>query len=225
MGKITVHHLQVSQSERIPWLLEELGVPYELKNYKRAPLLAPDDYKTLHHSGAAPVIHDTDGDLTLAESGAIVEYLAHKYGGGRFFVKPSDAGYADFLYWWHWANGTFQPGVARPMYIRAAAPDSQMAGMAQQKLGRAVKALDEQLAKNEFIAGKDLTVADIMVVFSLTTMRYFSPYSLEEYPSILKYLEKIGKREAYRTAMSKSDPDMELVLGANPPTKPLIQTA
>ncbi|KAJ3494790.1 hypothetical protein NLG97_g3843 [Lecanicillium saksenae] len=222
MGKITVHHLQVSQSERITWLLEELGIPYEFKNYKRAPLLAPDEYKSLHHSGAAPVIHDTDGDLTLAESGAIVEYLAHKYGGGRFFVKPSEPGYADFLYWWHWANGTFQPTVARPMYVRAANPDSQMVGMSMQRLDRSVKSLEEQLSKNDFVAGKDFTAADIMVVFSLTTMRYFSPYSLGECPNILKYLEKIGKREAYRTAMSKSDPDMELALGANPPSKRLI---
>lgn len=217
MGKLTVHHLQVSQSERIPWLLEELGVPYELKNYKRAPLLAPAEYKALHHSGAAPVIHDTDGDLTLAESGACVEYIAHKYGGGRFFVAPSDPGYADFLYWWHWSNGTFQPAVSRPMYLRAAGQDNQMLAVSREKLGRAIQALDKRLASTEYLAGKDFTVADIMVVFTLTTMRNFSPYSLEPYPNILKYLQKISKREAYRTAMSKSDPDMELALGPDPP--------
>ncbi|KAJ4150420.1 hypothetical protein LMH87_011172 [Akanthomyces muscarius] len=217
MGKITVHHLQVSQSERIPWLLEELGLPYELKTYKRAPLLAPPEYKALHHSGAAPVI--TDGALTLAESGACVEYLARKHGGGRFFVAPSDDAYADFLYWWHWSNGTLQPSVSRAMYVRGAG--EQMQKVSREKLSRALKALDEQLRGNDFIVGGELTAADIMTVFSLTTMRHFSPYSLAEYPNILKYLERIGKREAYRTAMSKSDPGMKLALGADSP-KPLL---
>lgn len=222
MGKITVHHLQVSQSERIPWLLEELGIAYELKNYQRARRLAPDAYRALHPSGAAPVIHDTDGDLTLAESGAIVEYLAHKYAGGRFFVKPGEPGYAEFLYWWHWSNGTLQPAVARPMYMRAGGEGNRMMPMALKKLDLALKALEEQLGKGDYIVGKELTAADIMVVFSLTTMRTFSPYSLAEYPNILKYLERIGKREAYRTAMAKSDPDMELLLGPEPPSKSRI---
>ncbi len=221
MGKITVHHLQVSQSERIPWLLEELGVPYELKTYKRAPLLAPAEYKALHHSGAAPVIHDADGDLTLAESGACVEYLAHRHGRGRLFTQPSEPGYADFLYWWHWSNGTFQPSVSRAMYLRGADVKSPMRAVSQEKLGRALAALDAQLGKHDFIAGRDLTAADIMTVFSLTTMRHFSPYSLAEYTNILKYLERIGKREAYRKAMAKSDPDMKLALGADSP-KPLL---
>ncbi|KAM3548300.1 hypothetical protein ARSEF4850_009490 [Beauveria asiatica] len=221
MAKITVHHLQVSQSERIPWLLEELGVPYDLKLYQRAPLLAPAAYKALHHSGAAPVIHDASNDLTLAESGACVEYLAHRHGAGRLFAAPATPGYADFLYWWHWSNGTFQPAVSRAMYVRrrgaAAADDSKMLAVSNEKLGRALKALDEQLGRNDYIAGSELTAADIMTVFSLTTMRYFSPYSLAEYPNILKYLERIGKRKAYRTAMAKSDPDMKPALGAESP--------
>ena len=78
---LTVHHLGKSQSERIVWLCEELGIPYELKLYARAPLLAPADYKALHPVGTAPVI--TDGDLILAESGAIMQYILARYGGGR----------------------------------------------------------------------------------------------------------------------------------------------
>ncbi|ATY58934.1 glutathione S-transferase, putative [Cordyceps militaris CM01] len=216
---ITVHHLQVSQSERIPWLLEELGVPYTLKTYQRAPLLAPAAYKALHPSGAAPVIDD-DG-LVLAESGACVEYLARRHGAGRLFVDPADPDYPAFLYWWHWSNGTLQPAVARAMYVRGAAEDSPMRAVSREKLGRALQGLDQQLAKHAFIAGSALTAADIMTVFSLTTMRCFSPYSLAEYPNILQYLGRIGKREAYRTAMAKSDPDMEPALGADSP-KPLL---
>lgn len=100
----TVHHLQVSQSERVIWLCEELGLDYELKNYQRDPMLAPDSYTALHPIGAAPVI--TDNGETIAESGACLEYIAQVYGGGKLFPKPGDKNYADFLYWWHSANGT-----------------------------------------------------------------------------------------------------------------------
>jgi glutathione S-transferase len=229
MANLTVHHLQISQSERIPWLLEELGLSYTLKNYKRAPLLAPDDYKKLHHSGAAPVIQD--GDLTLAESGACVEYICHKYANGKLFVPPSDARYADFLYWWHWTNGTFQPAISRGMAVRLLAksvPDGEKSGgasgaisLAENKVKAALAGLEARLAENEFLAGSEISVADIMVVFSLTTMRHFNPYSLAGFDNILAYLQRISKREAYQRAMNKSDPDMQLVLGADPPT-PLI---
>lgn len=226
MANLTVHHLQVSQSERVPWLLEELGLPYTLKNYKRAPLLAPDDYKKLHPTGAAPVIQD--GHLTLAESGACVEYICQKHAGGKFIVAPLDPGYADFIYWWHWTNGTFQPSISRNLAVRMLSkslPDggegNQGVSLAENKIKVALKTLDDRLAKNEWLAGKEMTAADIMVVFSLTTMRYFCPYSLAGFDNILAYLQRISKREAYQRAMKKSDPDMTLVLGADPPT-PLV---
>ncbi|KAK8016819.1 glutathione S-transferase [Apiospora rasikravindrae] len=113
---LTVHHLQVSQSERIPWLCEELGIAYELKNYQRAPALAPPEFKALHWTGSAPVITDDDGQggvLTLAESGACVQYICEKHGGGRLFPSASHPRYADFLYWFHWTNGTFTPTIGR----------------------------------------------------------------------------------------------------------------
>src|SRR5580692_6733398 len=106
---LTVHHLGKSQSERIVWLCEELGIPYELKIYDRDPVtrLAPPQYKALHPMGAAPVI--TDGDLVLAESGAIIEYVIAKYGNGRLSVAPNRSNFADYLYWFHFANGTLMP--------------------------------------------------------------------------------------------------------------------
>lgn len=94
---ITVHHLGISQSERVVWACEELGLEYELVRYERSPFLPPPEYKLLHPLGAAPVI--TDGDLTLAESAACVEYLCQTYGGGRFIVAPGEKNYVDFLYW------------------------------------------------------------------------------------------------------------------------------
>src|SRR5215475_8709131 len=106
---LTVHHLGHSQSERIVWLCEELGIPYELKRYERRAdnRLAPPEYKALHPLGAAPVI--TDGTLVLAESGAVVEYLIQTYGGGRLAMPSGQPDYPAYLYWFHFANGTLQP--------------------------------------------------------------------------------------------------------------------
>ena len=111
---LTVHHLGKSQSERVVWLCEELGIPYELKRYARDPvtMLAPAEYKALHPIGTAPVI--TDGDFVLAESGAIVDYIMAKYGNGRLALRPDHPDFAQFLYWFHFANGTLQAGMAGP---------------------------------------------------------------------------------------------------------------
>ena len=110
---LTVHHLGKSQSERIVWLCEELAIPYELKVYERDPVtrLAPPEYKALHPLGTAPII--ADGDIVLAESTAIVEYLLAKFGNGRLTAAPADANFADYLYWFHFANGSLQPALMR----------------------------------------------------------------------------------------------------------------
>ncbi|KAH7148986.1 glutathione s-transferase [Dactylonectria estremocensis] len=214
---LIVHHLQVSQSERIPWVCEELGIDYELKTYKRAPVLAPPEYKALHQQGTAPVIQD--GDLTLAESCACIEYICHKYGDGRLFLHHTDPAYADFLYWWHWADGTFQAAMSRAVSIRSGEPigNSLMAKMMNLRFGNALRALDERVRDNKWLVGGEFTAADVMVVFLLTTMRNFYPYSLGEYENTLQYLKRVSEREAYKKALSKSDPDMELVLGPEPP--------
>ncbi|KAM3508638.1 hypothetical protein MY11210_006640 [Beauveria gryllotalpidicola] len=201
------------------------GVPYDLVLYQRAPLLAPGRLQ-----GAAPlrapppVIHDASNDPDPSPSrGACVEYLARRAAApAASLSRPRRPATPTSCTGWHWSNGTFQPAVSRAMYVRgaaaaAAADNSKMLAVSKEKLGRTVKALDEQLGSNEYIAGSELTAADIMTVFSLTTMRHFSPYSLAEYPNILKYLERIGKRAAYRTAIAKSDPGMKPALGAESP--------
>jgi len=218
---LTIHHLHTSQSERIPWLCEELGVPYELKTYKRSPYFAPAEYKALHPAGTAPVIHDSATDLTLAESSACIEYICHKHGGGRLFLRPDEPSYPDFLYWFHWVNGSFQPTLGRPLIMQAAGLDANhpLAKAMQDRFKRSLDMLDKRLGENEWMAGSQFTAADIMVVFSLTTMRYFYAYSLEGYDAILAYLQRIGKREAYLRGMKRCDPDLELVLGVEPPKK------
>jgi glutathione S-transferase len=211
---LTVHHLGKSQSERIVWLCEELGIPYELKVYDRDPVtrLAPPQYKALHPIGAAPVI--TDGDLVLAESGAIIEYITAKYGNSRLVLKPDHPDYPNFVYWFHFANGTLQPAAGRNMILGRLdlAPDNPMLRAMKGRMELALGQVQARLAKVDYFAGAEFTTADIMIVFTLTTMRLFLPFGLAPYPAILAYLQRIGRREAYQRAMHKGDPDLKPLL-------------
>jgi glutathione S-transferase len=209
---LTVHHLGRSQSERIVWLCEELGIDYELKRYERAPLLAPPEYKALHPIGTAPVI--TDGDLVLGESGAIIEYIIARYGGGRLARDPAHPAYADYVYWLHFANGSFQALLHRTLIAQRLEPraDHPVLVNLRARLGAALDFLNQRLGEAHYLAGDELTAADIMLVFSLTTMRSFTPYELEPYPHIRAYLRRIGEREAYQRAMRKGDPGMAQLL-------------
>ncbi|MFB9266293.1 glutathione S-transferase family protein [Bradyrhizobium erythrophlei] len=211
---LTVHHLGKSQSERIVWLCEELGIPYELKRYARDPvtMLAPPDYKALHPTGTAPVI--TDGALVLAESGAVVEYIIGKYGNGRLAPKPDHPDYAQFLFWFHFANGTLQAQMGRNMILNRLnlAADNPMLVATKARVDRSFDLIDARLREASHLAGDALTSADIMIVFSLTTMRYFLPYDLGRCPNIKSYLGRIAARPAYQRAMEKGDPGMALLL-------------
>ncbi len=211
---LTIHHLGKSQSERIIWLCEELEVPYELKRYERDPvtILAPPEFKALHPMGAAPVI--TDGALVLAESGAVIEYVIAKHGGGRLALGPDHPDFAQYLYWFHFANGTLQPTMGRNMVLRRLQlpPDNPVLLAMQGRLDRALDYVEARLGQADHFAGSEFTAADIVTVFSLTTMRLFLPLDLAPYPGILAYLRRIGARPAYRRAMQKGDPDMPPLL-------------
>lgn len=207
---LTLHHLGHSQSERIVWLCEELEIPYALKHYTRDPvtILSPPELKALHPLGAAPVIED--GDLLLAESAAIVEYIIVKHGGGRLKLGPDHPDYAAFLYWFHFSNGNLQPALGRlMMVIRAQLPaDHPVLMSVQSRLDRVLALLEARLGDVPYFAGAEFTAADIMNVFSLTTMRLFQPIDLAPYPHIRAYLQRIGDRPAYQRAMAKGDPDL-----------------
>jgi glutathione S-transferase len=211
---LTVHHLGKSQSERIVWLCEELEIPYDLKRYARDPvtILAPADYKALHPVGAAPVI--TDGKLVLAESGAVVEYIIARYGSGRLALKADHADFAQFLYWFHFANGTFQAQLGRNMILNRLnlAADNPMLTATRARVDRSFDLVDARVRDARYLAGEQFTAADIMIGFSLTTMRYFLPYDLGRHPNIRDYLGRIAARPAYRRAMEKGDPGMALLL-------------
>lgn len=211
---LTIHHLGKSQSERIVWLCEELGLAYELKHYVRDPVtaLAPPELVALHPLGTAPVIRD--GDLLLAESGAIMAYIIAKHGGGRLALGPDHPDYADYIFWWHYANGNFQPNMGRNMFLRRLhlPADNPIAARLSGRLAAAFALIDRRLGEAPFLAGQNFSAADIMTFFSLTTMRYFMPFDLTPYPSILAYLQRIAGREAYQRAMRKGDPGMPLLL-------------
>ncbi|RYD84636.1 MAG: glutathione S-transferase family protein [Sphingomonadales bacterium] len=212
---LIVHHLGVSQSDRIVWLCEELELPYELRRYDRDPvtMAAPPEYKALHPFGTAPVI--TDGDLVLGESTAIVEYLCRTYAGGRLLVGPDDPEYANFLFWFHFANGSILPAVMMEMAavmfgVEPAKAAAHPAGSS--RTDKAYAMADIRLGEADYFAGDALSAADIMMVFTLTTMRRFAARDIAPYPNIHTYLKRIGARAAYRRAMEKADPGVPLML-------------
>jgi glutathione S-transferase len=210
---LTVHHLGISQSERIHWLCEELGVPYEFRKYDRDPVtrLAPAEYKALHPFGTAPVI--TDGDLVLGESGAIMEYIIGRYGDGRLTVRPDQANYADYLFWYHFANGSLMPsGMVGIILGILGAADTDITRALKARGDKAFAMVENRLGQAPYFAGDTFTAADIIMLFPLTTMRLFVPRDISGMPNLLGYLKRIGERPAYRRAMAKGDPDLAPVL-------------
>lgn len=202
---LTVHHLGVSQSDRIVWLCEELAVPYELMLYDRDPVTrrAPPAYKALHPSGTAPVI--TDDGLILAESGAIIEYIVAKHGNGRLTLPADHPNFASFLYWYHFVIGSLMPCMMILM------DDGRMAPMMRDRLAGNLAMLDAHFAKGHaWLAGDTFTIADIIILFPLTTMRAFLPIDLSPFPSLRAYLHRVTERPAFQAAKAKADPDLEL---------------
>lgn len=208
---LTVHHLGISQSERIVWLCEELGLDYELKRYERRAdnRLAPDEYKALHPMGIAPVI--TDGDLVLGESGAICDYLCARYGRGRLVPARDDPDFAEHLFWFHWANGTFMTTLMMQLVLQGGASNPG-AAFVEERSRRCWAMIEARLGQAAYFGGKNLTTADIMLVYCLTTSRAFRGTSLESFPNVRAYLARIGARPAYQRAMAKAEPGMKPLL-------------
>lgn len=211
---LTIHHLGISQSDRIVWLCEELGVPYTLKRYERdaTTRLAPADYKALHPAGTAPVI--TDSDLVLGESGAIMEYILHTYGDGRLTVKPGDPGYADYLFWFHFSNGSLMPIAMMRLVAAAAGQDatSPIMGFIGERDRRAFGHIEARLGAAPYFAGEAFTAADIIMAFPLTTGRLFGARDLSGAPNTRAWLKRIGARPAFQRAMAAAEPGLPIPL-------------
>lgn len=209
---LVVHHLGLSQSERIVWLCEELELDYELRRYDRRPdnRLAPDEYKALHPMGIAPVI--TDGDIVLGESAAICEYINTRYGGGRLAPSPTDSDFADHLFWFHWSNATYMATKMMAGMIGVSGGDLKRVPFVQDRVARSRALMERRLSDAPFFSGRHLGLADIMMVYSLTTSRAFGGEAMDDLLQTKAYLRRIGERPAYRRAMAKAEPGLTPML-------------
>jgi len=215
---IVVHHLNASRSQRVIWLLEELGVPYEVKRYERDPktMLAPPALKAIHPLGKSPVI--TDGDKTIAETGTIVEYLIGTYGAGRLIPAPGTPELLRYNYWMHYAEGSAMPPLVMKL-VFGKIPDSPQLpffirpiarlitkGVTESYIDPQIKnhiALwDSELAKSKFFAGADLTGADIMMSFPIEAAASRGTLT----PRLTEYLQTIHARPAYQAALKTGGP-------------------
>jgi len=205
---LTVHHLRQSQSERIVWLCEELGLDYDLKLYDRRAdnRLAPDEYKALSPMGVAPVI--TDGDLVLGESAAICDYVTARYGDGKLTPAPDHPDFPDHLFWFHWANGTFMTTGMMQLVLMLTENVGKVPFVTDRDR-RGWAMVEARLGEAPFFGGRELTTADIMMGYALTTGRAMRQTAITDFPNLRAYLARIGERPAYRRAMAKAEPGVE----------------
>ena len=209
---ITVYHLETSRSERIVWLMEELGLPYRLESFPReANGAAPTPFKEVHALGRAPAIRD--GDTVLAESGAIVDYIVHRHGGGNLALEPRDPSYARYVYWLHFAEGSLMSLLLIVLVLSRVkeANASPVYARVRERMNQMLAFVDREIASGPWFAGPEFTAADVMMVFPFTTLRNFLDYDLAPYANITGYLERIKARPAYRKAMAVAGPTRRYV--------------
>jgi len=199
---IEVHHLNASRSRRITWLLEELGVPYELVMYKRDATtnLAPPELKAIHPLGKAPLIRDNG--TVIFESGAIIEYLVRKYGNGKFAPAVGTADYDRYIQFLHYAEGSAMLPLMLRLYVgrlgEAGAPlQPRIQSETQNHLGF----LNDALQGRDYFVGNDLTGADVQLSFVAQVAVTFA--GREAFPNLTKFVDRIEARPAYQRAMTK----------------------
>lgn len=214
---ITLHHLNNSRSQRILWLLEELGVPYEIKRYLRDPktMLAPPELRLVHPLGKSPVI--TDGELTVAESGAIIEYLADRYGDGKLLPPAGTRERLRCNYWLHYAEGSAMPPLLlklvlnrvrtapAPFFVRPIArgiADKVDRTFTDPQLKLHLDYLETELGEREWFVGDALSAADIQLSFPLEAFAARGGLG-SNYPRLDAFLQRIHARPAYRRALER----------------------
>lgn len=202
---ITLVHLDRSRSERIIWLMEELELPYKIDAFHRRPdLYAPDAMRQAHVLGRAPVIHD--GDVVLAESGAIIEYIVARYGQGRLSLPPSDPNFPRYLYGLHYAEGSLMLQLLREWSLDRMLPDADAhPGMARIREGTKLHLdmVEGIVASSSYFAGDQFTAADIMMAYPFTTFRrHVRGLDLGAHPAITAYAERLEARPAFQKAVA-----------------------
>ncbi len=217
---ITVHHLNNSRSQRVLWLLEELGLPYEIVRYERdaKTMLAPPQLSKVHPLGKSPVI--TEGTRTIAESGAIVEYLVGRHGQGRLVPPPDSEDRLRYTYWLHYAEGSAMPLLLMslvfsripkgpmPFFARpiARAISAKVLGMlVEPQLTRHLDYLEDELSAREWFAGDAFTAADIQMSFVMEALAARSA-EVKTKPRVQDWLARIHARPAYARAIERGGP-------------------
>jgi glutathione S-transferase len=214
---IIVHHLNNSRSQRVLWLLEELGIEYEIKRYQRDPktMLAPASLREIHPLGKSPVI--TDGDVTIAESGAILQYLVERYGNGRLKPASGTPEYLRYTYWLHYAEGSAMPPLLlklifnqiekgpMPFFVKP------IARAISQKVNRAfidpqlmlhLNYQEAELTKSDWFAGSEFSAADIQMSFPVEAAAARGGLDASR-PKLMAYLQRIHARSAYQRALER----------------------
>jgi len=217
---IILHHLENSRSQRILWLLEELGVEYDLVGYRRDPetQLAPPELLKVHPLGKSPVI--TDGEVTVAESGAIIEYLVGKYDDGALLPAAGTPERLAYTYWLHYAEGSFMPlmilslvmrrieAAKMPFFVKPIAKGivaKVRNGYLDPNVARNLAYLESSLAKTGWFCGERMTAADIQMSFAAEAAAVRSNLQ-QDCPNLAGFLERIHARPAYQRALEKGGP-------------------
>ena len=217
---ITVHHLNNSRSQRVLWLLEELGVPYEIQKYQRdaKTMLAPPELLKVHPLGKSPVI--TDDGVTVAESGAIIEYLLERYGAGRLEPEKGTPERLRFTYWLHFAEGsamsplllkliferikvTKMPFFAKP--VARGIANKVLGAMVDPNLKRQLDFMEAELGKSEWFAGAEFSAADIQMSFPVEASAQRAGLDASR-PKLMAFLKRIHARPAYKKALERGGP-------------------
>lgn len=219
---ITLHHLNNSRSQRIIWLLEALGIDYQIKHYQRdaKTTLAPAALKKIHPLGKSPVI--TDGDKVIAESGLIIEYLCETYGKDQLFMGDDENRW-DIKYWLHYSEGSLMPlmvmklvfdkikSAPKPFFVKPIANaivDKAMTSYAGPNIANNIAYIEQHLASNakqgkEFMCGKQLTAADFQMIFPLEALAAKQKNMATQQPNIYAYVKRIHALPAYQKALKE----------------------
>ncbi|SLN37615.1 glutathione S-transferase [Oceanibacterium hippocampi] len=214
---IVVHHLNNSRSQRILWLLEELGLDYEIKRYDRDPatMQAPSALRAIHPLGKSPVI--VDGATVVAETGAVIDYLIESYDNGRLAPAPGTDEHLRYRYWLHYAEGSAMPpllmklvfdrmsGSAMPFFLRPVArmiAGKAISGYVAPQIALHLDFMEAELAERRWFAGGDFTAADIMMSFPIEAARARGGLDTDR-PHLMAFLESIHARECYRRAIER----------------------
>jgi glutathione S-transferase len=203
---LEVHHLNNSRSQRVLWLLEELGTPYRIVHYQRdaTTMLAPPSLKSIHPLGKSPVIRD--GDQVVAESGAILEYLVERYGNGRWVPPRSTKEFENYRYWLHYAEGSLMPPLMVRLYLsRAGEAAKPLLERVEGSIRMHLDFIDQELSARSFIAGNEITAADVQLSFPVeltATQKLLG----DRHGKVRAWLRGLHERSAYKRALEKGGP-------------------